>query len=152
MHQQCACPVAGWSAYARTRASGSFRHPRVQVSARSFGNAPSATPGGFKGQGKFGLLGLPLPLPVAAESHPDEQPTPIPEPLVAYRADEITGYFGYASTAYYRIFREGFWNGENIWDVRKGTRVLWKGVCTGPSGGESTKVEYFAGFVHEWQE
>ena len=114
--------------------------------------------GGFKGQGKYGSLGLSLPLPVtveskdAIESSPDAQTSRIPEPLVAYTEAEINQQFGHDPEAYFRIFAEGFWDGKDIWAVQKGTRVLWKGVPKGRNGGESTKVEFFSGLVHGWED
>ena len=75
-----------------------------------------------------------------------------PWPLVAYTADEINEQFGKGSNAYFRIFSEGFWNGKNLWDVQKGTHVLWKSVPIGRNGVTSTKVEYFSGLVEEWHD
>ena len=114
----------------------------------------------YKGQGKYGSLGTPLPLPVAESrsddvatgSRPDEQASQIPKPLPAYSPEEIEAQFGPDEDDYYRIFPEGFWNGKNIRDVRNGARVLWKGIKKGKSGGESTKEEYFSGLVHGWQD
>ena len=86
---------------------------------------------------------------MARHRHPEKQGE-IPKPLVAYKEEEINEQFGEGQHAYYRIFPEGFWNGKNLWEVTKGTRVLWKNVPTGPNGGTSTKVEYFSGLVENW--
>ena len=106
--------------------------------------------GGFKGQGKYGSLGLSLPLPDTIESSPET--SRIPEPLPAYSEAEINQQFGHGPEAYFRIYAEGFWDGKDIWEVQKGTRVLWKGVPKGRNGGESTKVEFFSGLVHGWED
>ena len=82
----------------------------------------------------------------------DAQTSRIPEPLVAYTEAEINQQFGHDPEAYFRIFAEGFWDGKDIWAVQKGTRVLWKGVPKGRNGGESTKVEFFSGLVHGWED
>ena len=76
--------------------------------------------------------------------------SPAAEPLPAYSEAEINQQFGNHPDAYYRIYAEGFWDGKDIWEVQKGTRVLWKGVAKGKNGGESTKVEFFSGLVHGW--
>ena len=69
---------------------------------------------------------LALPLPADIARHPDKQGTSeIPKLSVAYSADEINEQFGEGSNAYFRIFSEGFWNGKNIWEMKKGTCVLW---------------------------
>ena len=91
-------------------------------------------------------------MPAATESRPDEQASQIPKPLAAYSADEINSYFGSDSKAYFRIFPEGFWNGKNLMDVDKGTRVLWKGPKKGKRGADSTKVEYFSGLCRGWKD
>ena len=70
-----------------------------------------------------------------------------PPPLKAYTKEEVqelfdSGYFTYPETP--------FWNGKDIWHVRKGTHCLWKNVPTGKNGGESTKSEYFHAECHGW--
>ena len=91
---------------------------------------------------------MPLPLPVDIARHPDKQGTSeIPKPLVAYSADEINEQFGEGSNAYFRIVSEGFWNGKNILEMKRGTRFLWKNVLR-----TSTKVEYFSGLVEDWHD
>ena len=101
--------------------------------------------GGFKGQGKYGSLGLSLPLPVTDTI----ESSPAPEPLPAYSEAQIDQQFGNHPDAYFRIYADGFWDGKDIGEVQKGTRVLW-GVAKGRNGGESTKVEFFSGLVHGW--
>ena len=54
-------------------------------------------------------------------------------------------------TGYYKYPETPFWDGKNIWEVVKGTHCLWKNVPTGKHGGESTKVEFFHGEVHGWE-
>ena len=105
--------------------------------------------GGFKGQGKYGSLGLSLPLPVTVESKdtiessPDAQTSRIPEPLPAYSEAEINQQFGHGPEAYFRIYAEGFWDGKDIWEVQKGTRVLWKGVAKGKMAGNPRRWNSF---------
>ena len=74
---------------------------------------------------------------------------PVP---IKYTPDEINEQFGEGSNAYYRIFPEGFWNGKNISEVKKGTPVVWKNVPQGRNGGTSTKVEYVSGRARDWHD
>jgi hypothetical protein len=54
-------------------------------------------------------------------------------------------------TGYYKYPETPFWDGKDIWKVRKGTHCLWKNVPTGKQGGQSTKTEVFHGECHGWQ-
>ena len=53
------------------------------------------------------------------------------------------GYYFYPATP--------FWDGVSYNNLKKGTHCLWKNVPRGKNGGESTKVEFFHGEVHGWE-
>jgi hypothetical protein len=72
-----------------------------------------------------------------------------PKPSLAYTQDEVDNMFGSEKDAYFRIPSDGFWDGWNIWSLKRGSRVLWKSGAMGPNGGDSTKVELFSGLVHD---
>ena len=106
--------------------------------------ARSPEGGQYKGYGKGGSLGLPLGSNGTDAAHARV----IPPPLPVNTDEDIHKMF---RDRYYSWPDTPFWDGRNIWDVVKGSHALWKSVPTGKSGGESTKVEYFHGHVHGWQ-
>ena len=109
--------------------------------------------GQFKGTGKAGSLGLPLESnstdfedPGMMKKEKENVSPEIPPPQKAYTEKDVEAMFelGWFS-------KPPFWDGGDIWKVRKGTHCLWKGVPTGKRGGESTKTELFHGMCHGWQ-
>ena len=79
-----------------------------------------------------------------------EEPN-IPEPLAAYTEEEIRNMFGDGDDANYCYPFTPFWGGVSYHHIQRGTHCLWKNVPRGKNGGESTKVEFFHGEVHGWE-
>ena len=98
----------------------------------------------FKGEGRFGSLGVAMDSSTPSTVLQKEK---IPDPI-QITEEEVQAMFDDGS---FRKPEKPWWNGNNIWDVCQGTHVLWKSVPTGKRGGESTKVEYFNGLCHGWQ-
>jgi hypothetical protein len=116
---------------------------------------PPTVAGLIKGYGKGASLGGPIPFPVrsgaVASWEPASAADEIPTPFVAHTSEEVERKFGPGKkNTYFRIPSEGFWSTGSLRDIVGGTRVLWRGVASGPNGGQSTKVEYFSGLVAEW--
>ena len=70
----------------------------------------------------------------------------------AHTPAEVEAMFHAGQDAYFRLVPGGFWDGKNEQDLVKGCRVLWKGGAKGMAGEESTKVEFFSGTVHAWED
>ena len=104
----------------------------------------------FKGEGKGGSLGTPVDTPVDVSNVFVWGPKKvIPLPLQAHTKEDVKEMF---DTEYFKFPETPFWNGKNMWDVRRGTHLLWKNVPKGKKGGESTKHEVFHGECHGWKE
>ena len=105
----------------------------------------------YKGEGKGGSLGVSVGSSriVAADAgnaHALEKG--IPDAPHAFTAEDVQDMF---DTGYFRFPERPFWDGKNIWQVKKGTHCLWKNVPIGKRVGWSTKTELFHGEVHGWQ-
>ena len=95
----------------------------------------------YKGEGKGGSLCLSVgSLSVLGKAH-------IPDAPLANTEETVQDMF---DQCYFRFPDTPFWDGKNIWQVKRGTHCLWKNVPVGKRGGESTKVELFHGEVHGW--
>ena len=104
--------------------------------------------GQYKGEGKGGSLGV----AVAADSSDAQgmdatSMVGIPPPLPANTQATVQEMF---DTGYYHIPNKPFWNGDDVWEIKPGTHLLWKNVPTGKNGGPSTKDEVFHGICHGW--
>ena len=101
----------------------------------------------FKGEGKGGSLGVAV--GTAKKPEPATRNDAIPPALPANTLQDVQDMF---DSGYYAYPETPFWDGRNIGDVDTGTHCLWKNVPTGKRGGESTKVEYFHGECHGWED
>ena len=72
---------------------------------------------------------------------------PIPPPLQAHTEEDVQEML---DTGYFEIPFPPFWDGLRLWDVKKGTHVLWWDMPTGRRGGRSTRVKYFHGTCDGW--
>ena len=72
----------------------------------------------------------------------------IPPALKANTQEDVQAMFD-AGDFYYP--ETPFWDGKDIWKVRKGTHCMWTNVPTGKNGGVSTKTEFFHGECHGWK-
>ena len=111
----------------------------------------TASSAGFKGEGRMGSLGEAIPIqePVRLEdiTPPWSSLTPV------YNEKTVEELFGPTADHYFRIPSDGFWDGKNGFrTLKKGCRVLWKSGSKGKNGGESTKVEFFSGMIHDWKD
>ena len=70
----------------------------------------------------------------------------IPPPVPANTLETISEMF---DAGYVKYPGTPFWDGNDVWDVVKGTHVLWQRITTGKNGGERT--EYFHGEVFGWE-
>ena len=114
---------------------------------------PVETPWQYKGEGKGGSLGVSVGSSsiVAADAgnaHCQALEKWIPDAPNANTDEDVQEMF---DTDYFRFPETPFWDGKNIWQVKKGTHCLWKSVPIGKRGGQSTKTEFFHGEVHGWQ-
>ena len=102
----------------------------------------------YKGRGKHGNLGIAV---KAVENAPaatqPPNPPPIPPPLPGLTEEEKDRQW---KDGTYRLPREMFWNGQNIWDIDQNTPVLWRKVPRGKRGGMSTIVQLYAGVCGGW--
>ena len=69
----------------------------------------------------------------------------IPHAEHPFTAEDVQLMF---DNGYFRYPETPFWNGKDIWQVKRGTHCLWKNVPVGKHGGESTKTELFHGECH----
>ena len=105
----------------------------------------------YKGEGKGGSLGVSVGSSriVAADAgnaHALEKK--IPHAEHPFTAEDVQDMF---DTGHYRYPETPFWDGKDIWQVKRGTHCLWRNVLVGPRGGQSTKVELFHGEVQGWE-
>jgi hypothetical protein len=107
----------------------------------------------FKGEGKGGSLGLPVgsngigsTIKEGADALTGRVIPPAPK---ANTNESVKKMF---DDGYYKFPETPFWDGKNMWDVVRGTHVLWKNVPRGKKGHESTKTEVFHGECHGWKE
>ena len=120
----------------------------------------------YKGEGKGGSLGTPIPCNYAAGScksrwdllHKEEemekkkkkeQKKAPPAPSKCNSVADVQAMF---DDGYYQMPTHHFWNGNSVWDVDTGTHLLWKNVPKGKNGGDSTKTEVFHGVCHGWDD
>ena len=106
----------------------------------------------YKGEGKGGSLGVSVGSSriVAADAgnaHCQALEKVIPDAPNAYTKKDVQLMF---DNGYFRYPETPFWNGKDIWQVKRGTHCLWKNVPVGKRGGQSTKVEFFHGEVQGW--
>ena len=122
---------------------------------------PQATDGGdpssswkpFKGEGKGGNLGIPIPCLSDASSSAarwgllkKEKKAP-PAPIKCNSKEDVQKMF---ETKYFEVPDEPFWDGKDLLDIKQGTHLLWKHVPKGQNGGDSVEHEVFHGQCHGW--
>ena len=106
-----------------------------------------------KGEGKGGNLGTPVPCNLGNNSNASSSKArwdllkKAPPPIKFNTNETVQEMF---DTKYFQVPDGGFWNGKKLWDIQRGTHLLWKNVPLGPNGGESTKHEVFHGQCHGW--
>ena len=107
----------------------------------------------WKGEGKSGSLGGALEkdtgynrtTPAAGSSGPEDLTYPS-EGVRKYTPEEIENML---NGGYYSKPEEPFCKDINT--LRKGSHVIWQGICHGKSGGESTREDFFHGIFHSWE-
>ena len=118
--------------------------------------------GGFKGEGAKGNYGVPIPVPELVtlqkttqgtsssssgapyQTSPRPVPTPLPKGCPQYETPSPEKIDQWVKDNFTPMT-----NLSSEIPPRVGQQVLWRGMKKGRSGGDSTKVEYFNGTVHE---
>ena len=119
----------------------------------------------YKGEGKGGSLGNPIPCNYNAstcesrwdllhkeeemEKKKKEEKKAPPAPIKCNSEADVQAMF---DEGYYQVPTDHFWDGKSVWDVVEGTHLLWKNVPKGKNGGDSTKHEVFHGVCHGWDD
>jgi hypothetical protein len=70
-----------------------------------------------------------------------------PEAPFAHTSEEVEDML---SGSYFKLPKREFWSSGDLYDVVKGSDVLWKSPMKGKRGAESTKTEVFHGICEGW--